>query len=58
MTVRRLFDLIPQQIAKYPKDDALATKENGAWITYSSERVQETRSQSFRQIGLNGILLI
>ena len=41
MTVTRLFDLIPQQIAKYPKDDALATKENGAWITYSSARVQE-----------------
>ncbi|WP_018341685.1 AMP-dependent synthetase/ligase [Cytophaga aurantiaca] len=41
MTVTRLFDLIPQQIAKYPKSDALATKENGAWITYSSTRVQE-----------------
>jgi len=41
MTATRLFDLIPQQIAKYPKDDALATKENGAWITYSSARVQE-----------------
>lgn len=41
MTATRLFDLIPQQIAKYPKDDALATKENGKWITYSSVRIQE-----------------
>ncbi len=41
MTVTRIFDLIPKQIAKYPKTDALATKENGAWITYSSARVQE-----------------
>jgi long-chain acyl-CoA synthetase len=45
MTVTRLFDLIPQQIAKYPKDDALATKENGTWITYSSARVQEIIDQ-------------
>ena len=41
MTATRLFDLIPQQIAKYPKDDALATKENGKWISYSSVRIQE-----------------
>lgn len=41
MAVTRLFDLIPQQIAKYPKQDALATKENGTWISYSSARVQE-----------------
>ncbi len=41
MTTTRLFDLIPQQIAKYPKADALATKENGTWITYSSARIQE-----------------
>ncbi|ABG60828.1 AMP-dependent synthetase/ligase [Cytophaga hutchinsonii] len=41
MAVTRLFDLIPQQIAKYPKQDALATKENGTWISYSSVRVQE-----------------
>jgi len=41
MTVTRIFDLIPQQIAKYPKSDALATKENGTWITYSSARIKE-----------------
>lgn len=45
MTATRLFDLIPQQIARYPKDDALATKENGTWITYSSARVQEIIDQ-------------
>jgi long-chain acyl-CoA synthetase len=55
MTVTRLFDLIPQQIAKYPKTDALATKENGTWITYSSERIQEiidTVSIGFIKLGL------
>src|SRR6188508_2358893 len=55
MTATRLFDLIPQQIAKYPKDDALATKENGTWITYSSVRVQEiidTVSIGFIKMGL------
>lgn len=55
MTVTRLFDLIPQQIAKYPKTDALATKENGTWITYSSERVQEiidSVSIGFIKLGL------
>lgn len=41
MAATRLFDLIPEQIAKYPKDDALATKENGKWISYSSVRIQE-----------------
>jgi long-chain acyl-CoA synthetase len=41
MAVTRIFDLIPQQIAKYPKDDALATKENGKWITYSSAQILE-----------------
>jgi long-chain acyl-CoA synthetase len=55
MTVTRLFDLIPQQIAKYPKMDALATKENGTWITYSSERIQDiidTVSIGFVKFGL------
>lgn len=55
MTATRLFDLIPQQIAKYPKVDALATKEQGKWISYSSSKVQEiidTVSIGFIKLGL------
>jgi len=41
MEVTRLFDLIPQQIHLYPKSDALTTKVNGEWKTYSSAQFLE-----------------
>jgi long-chain acyl-CoA synthetase len=37
MNPTRLFDLIPYQIAKFPKPDALASKVSGEWIKYSSQ---------------------
>lgn len=40
--VTRLFDLLPHYSEKYkPKDDALAGKENGKWITYSISAYRE-----------------
>lgn len=42
MEVTRLFDLLPYQLAKYPQQDALATKVGGTWQTYSTAKVQET----------------
>ena len=33
----RLFDLLPELLKKYPKQDALAAKENGQWRTYSTQ---------------------
>lgn len=33
----RLFDLLPKMLEKYPKQDALAAKENGEWVKYSTQ---------------------
>lgn len=41
MTINRLFDLIPYQIATYDKEVALAQKLNGEWKTYSSRDLKK-----------------
>lgn len=41
MNPTRLFDLISNQISLYDKEIALATKEKGSWVTYSSRDVKE-----------------
>lgn len=40
METTRLFDLIPYQIAKYPKSDAVASKVNGSWSKLSIQELQ------------------
>jgi len=42
MTIKRLFDCLEHQLQRFPKSDMLAAKENGEWITYSTEKVIET----------------
>ncbi len=37
MDVKRLFDIIPHQITNHPLNVAFAGKENGSWVTYSSQ---------------------
>lgn len=37
MTFTRLFDLLPYCEQKFPKNDALAAKEHGKWVTYSTK---------------------
>jgi long-chain acyl-CoA synthetase len=37
MSVTRIFDILPQMKEKYNKHDALAAKENGKWVTYSTD---------------------
>jgi long-chain acyl-CoA synthetase len=37
--IKRIFDLHYHQLKNYPKSDALATKENGKWVTYSIQDV-------------------
>lgn len=37
MAVTRIFDILPQLLEKYSKPDALAAKENGKWITCSTQ---------------------
>lgn len=42
MEVKRLFDLIPHQIKKHPLEIAFAGKEDGRWITHSSQDFKKT----------------
>ena len=38
MEITRLFDLLPHYATYFPKEDALAGKENGVWVTYSTKQ--------------------
>lgn len=42
MTSKRLFDCIEHQLQNFPKQDMLAAKENGQWVTYSTQEVADT----------------
>lgn len=37
MSYTRLFDLLPYCLEKFPKNDVLAGKEDGKWVTYSTK---------------------
>ncbi|GAB3721366.1 long-chain fatty acid--CoA ligase [Hymenobacter agri] len=41
MDVRRAFDILAHQIAKSPKNDALAAKIDGQWVPVSSQQLQD-----------------
>lgn len=52
----RLFDLLPRMLEKFPKEDALAAKENGKWRKYSSQEYFDTvnnLSYGLIKFGLN-----
>lgn len=38
MAITRVFDILPQLLEKYNKPNALAAKENGKWVTYSTQQ--------------------
>ncbi|MEJ7676819.1 MAG: AMP-binding protein [Segetibacter sp.] len=42
MELKRLFDCIDYQLSKFPKDRHVGRKKNGTWLSYSTEKVQET----------------
>ena len=43
MEITRIFDLLPDYEQKYkPKDDVIASKENGQWVKYSIRQYRET----------------
>ena len=42
MEVTRIFDLLPYHEAKFnPKDDVVASKDNGSWSKYSIKQYRE-----------------
>jgi len=45
MEVTRVFDLLPYQLEKFPKEDALATKVKGTWVKYSTKDIIEQVNQ-------------
>lgn len=42
MKITRLFDLLERYGNNFPKEDALAGKEDGVWVKYSTEKYIET----------------
>ena len=43
MQVSRLFDILPYQLAHYPKSDAIATKEGSSWRAYSTQELLDDK---------------
>ncbi len=55
MEVTRVFDLLPYQLEKFPKEDALAAKINGTWEKYSTADIikqVEQLSLGFIKLGV------
>ncbi len=53
MAVTRVFEIIPQLLEKYNKPDALAAKENGQWVKYSTQQFAD--SANYVSYGLLGL---
>jgi long-chain acyl-CoA synthetase len=57
MNNKRLFDCLEHQLKNFPKKDMLAAKENGAWVSYSTEAVIEITQQfsaGLLELGVSG----
>lgn len=57
MISKRLFDCLEHQLQHFPKQDMLAAKENGEWVTYSTEKVAKTALQlsaGLLELGVSG----
>lgn len=51
----RLFDIIQYQNTKFPQETAIARKENGQWVRYSTQKVLDLANQAslaFLKLGL------
>ena len=57
MTIKRLFDCLDHQLQHFPKQDMLAAKEKGQWVTYSTEKIADTVnrfSAGLLKLGVSG----
>jgi long-chain acyl-CoA synthetase len=57
MNSKRLFDCLDHQLKNFPKQDMLAAKENGHWVSYSTETVATTAnlfSAGLLELGVSG----
>ncbi len=53
----RIFDFLYDQLQRFPKQDMLAAKEEGKWVTYSTQRVEEIvlqLSAALLDLGIGG----
>jgi long-chain acyl-CoA synthetase len=56
MAYTRLFDLLGHCLEKFPKEDALASKVNGKWVTYSTQAYSDfstSLAHGFLKLGIN-----
>lgn len=57
MISKRLFDCLDHQLQHFPKQDMLAAKEKGEWVTYSTEAVAKIALQlsaGLLELGVSG----
>ena len=55
MEITRTFDLLDQYREKFTMDDALAGKEQGVWVRYSSDQfIDPPQDDSYRKDHLYG----
>jgi long-chain acyl-CoA synthetase len=57
MNSKRLFDCLDHQLKNFPKEDMLAAKENGKWVSYSTKTVAEITNQlsaGLLELGVSG----
>ncbi|MEI6086177.1 MAG: long-chain fatty acid--CoA ligase [Bacteroidota bacterium] len=57
MNSKRLFDCLDHQLKNFPKEDMLAAKENGKWVSYSTAAVAEIVNQfsaGLVELGVSG----
>ena len=53
--IKRLFDIPYYQLEKYPREDCMAAKVNGNWVTYSTQKIVDQTNEASRGLIALGI---